>query len=157
MLNRVRRFVLVVAASVWQGGFVFYAAVVVPAGTELHGHFGQGLVTQRVTQPLNLLGLLAHLAYLWELLATPTPKRVRWALWAASVTLLGGLAAVHVQMDTLIGPTATADGFRGWHIAYLWLSTGQWAIAVALLWLQIGQPRPSYQGLQVPPPPPPPA
>jgi hypothetical protein len=140
VLARVRRFVLVVAASAWQGGFVFYAAVVVPAGTELHGHFGQGLVTQRVTHTLNLLGLLAHLAYLWELLATPGRKPTRWALWAASLLMLGGLAAVHVRMDGMVGPTATADGFRAWHVAYMWLSTGQWAIALVLLWLQVGKP-----------------
>ena len=134
-MPRLRRFLLLLAFAVWQGGFVFYAGVVVPTGTEVVGHFLQGLVTQRVTNALNVFGLLAHAAYLWELLATPGRKRVRWALWAASLILLGGLSAIHTVMDSLIGPVGVEGDFRRWHIAYLWLSTGQWVIALVLLWL----------------------
>ena len=138
-MTRFRRFVLAALFAVWQGGFVFYAAVVVPTGTELHGHFGQGLVTQRVTHALNLLGLACHAAYLWELLARKDRQRWRWGLWAASLGMLGGLAAVHLKLDALIHPAeGVAAGFRGWHIAYLWLSTGQWVIGAVLLWAEAG-------------------
>lgn len=136
-MPRLRRFVCLLAFAAWQGGFVFYAGVVVPVGTELHGHFGQGLVTQRVTNAINLLGLACHAASLWELLAVPGRKRFKWALWAGSLGVLGGLAAVHLKMDSLIDPVAgcTPPEFRGWHILYLWLSTAQWAAWMALAWL----------------------
>ena len=133
-MPRLRRFLLILTFAVWQGGFVFYAGVVVPTGTELHGHFGQGRVTQRVTNALNLLGLLAHAAYLWELLAAPGRKRLNWVLWGISLMMLGGLAAVHPVMDSLIGPTGVEGDFPNWHKLYLWLSTAQWAVAVVLLW-----------------------
>jgi hypothetical protein len=152
MLTRFRRFLLLGSVVVWQGGFVFYAGVVVPTGGELHGHFGQGLVTQRVTHWLNLFGLVCHVAYFWELMATKGPRflgaaapRVRWwkwSLWGASLAMLNALAFVHMRMDWLIdaGARTTGDGFRGWHIAYLWLSTAQWLIAAVLGWATVGPP-----------------
>jgi hypothetical protein len=147
MPARLRRFVLLVTAALWQGGFVFYAGVVVPVGTELHGHFGQGLVTQRVTNALNLFGLLCHVAYFWELLATKS-RRWKWGLWAVSLAMLNALALMHLKMDSLIDAEGrrVADGFRGWHIAYLWLSTGQWLIAGVLGWAAVGSPRPWGRG-----------
>jgi hypothetical protein len=140
-LTRLRRFVLLVTAAVWQGGFVFYAGVVVPAGTELHGHFGQGLVTQRVTNALNVFGLLCHAAYLWELVGSHERRKWKWILWAVSLAMLGGLVAIHAQMDALIDATGgrVGEGFRRWHIAYLWLSTGQWLIAAVLGWHTLGE------------------
>lgn len=143
MVPRLRRFVCLLAFAAWQGGFVFYAGVVVPVGTELHGHFGQGLVTQRVTNALNLLGLACHAAYLWELLAGER-SRLKWAFWAASLAVLGGLAAVHLKLDSLIDPAAggTPLEFRGWHILYLWLSTGQWAAWLVLAWELVSGGRP---------------
>lgn len=147
-LTRVRRFVLLTTAAVWQGGFVFYAGVVVPAGTELHGHFGQGLVTQRVTNTLNVFGLLCHAAYLWELIGSRERRKWKWALWAVSLAMLGGLVAIHARMDALIDATggSVADGFRRWHIAYLWLSTSQWLIAAVLGWHMMGEPRHDCRG-----------
>ena len=140
VLTPFRRFLLLVTFAVWQGGFVFYAAVVVPTGTELHGHFGQGLVTQRVTNWLNFFGLLCHVAYFWELRAREKASRWKWVLWGASLVLLNGLAFLHLKMDGMIDPGAgVADGFRGWHVAYLWLTTGQWVIAAVLGWAEVGK------------------
>lgn len=136
MLSCLRRFVLLLTFAVWQGGFVFYAGVVVPTGTELHGHFGQGLVTQRVTNALNIIALACHAAYLWELLGSKQRSKLRWGLWALSLAMLGGLTAIHWTMDSLIDPVGqgVAEGFRGWHITYLWLSTGQWVVWLVLGW-----------------------
>ena len=51
-----RRFLVLIALFFWQGGFTFYAAVVVPVGQQvLHSHLRQGFVTQQVTNYLNLL------------------------------------------------------------------------------------------------------
>ena len=42
-----RRFLVLIALFFWQGGFTFYAAVVVPVGQQvLHSHLRQGFVTQ---------------------------------------------------------------------------------------------------------------
>ena len=148
MLSRLRRFVLLLAFAVWQGGFVFYAGVVVPTGTELHGHFGQGLLTQRVTNVLNLLGLACHATYLWELIGSKQRSRLRWGLWAVSLATLVGLAAIHLTMDSLIDPEIGGVGneFRLWHKAYLWLSTGQWVVWLVLGWVAVGSPRPWGRG-----------
>ena len=148
MPARLRRFLLLSSAVVWQGGFVFYAGVVVPTGTELHGHFAQGLVTQRVTHWLNLFGLVCQVAYFWELMATQETRRWKWLLWGTSLAMLNALALVHLKMDWLIDTELrqTGDGFRGWHIAYLWLSTAQWLIAAVLGWATVNEPRPRGSG-----------
>ncbi|MCU0702412.1 MAG: hypothetical protein MUF18_00285 [Fimbriiglobus sp.] len=134
---------MLLAFALWQGGFVFYSAVVVPVGTDLNGAFAQGLVTQRVTHWLNLIGLACHGAYLWHLWAT-RGALWKWGLWVAGVALLGGLVAAHWRMDALLDTDTltTADGFRGWHIAYLWGSTAHWAIGLVLAWGTLMEPRP---------------
>lgn len=138
-MARLRRFVLILAFAAWQGGFVFYAGVVVPTGSGLLGHFRQGLVTQRVTNGLNLLGLACHAAYLWELLAVGERRKWRWGAWGASLLLLGGLAAVHLKLDSLIGSSEESlpAEFRRWHMLYLWASTIHWAVWLGLVWLTL--------------------
>lgn len=135
-----RRFLVFQAFLLWQGGFVFYSAVVVPVGTEVLGDaLRQGAITQRVTNWLNLTGVAWHLLFAWDVVAGADPNRrrtwARYGMWAVSLGLLGGLAVVHTKLDAVFdGDTiARADrpAFRGWHITYLWLSTGQWALALA--------------------------
>lgn len=141
-----RRFLVFQAFLLWQGGFVFYAAVVVPVGTTALGsELAQGLVTQRVTDWLNRIGLAWHAVMAWDTLADRDPSRRRaWArliLWAASLVLLAGLLAVHMKLDELLADGTILKGnrpaFRGWHITYLWISTGQWAVAAANAWLTL--------------------
>jgi len=55
-----RRLVLVLALMFWQGGFTFYASVVVPVGSDFLGsHVDQGWITRSVTNYLNLSGAVA--------------------------------------------------------------------------------------------------
>ena len=52
-----RRLLVLAAFAFWQGGFTFYAAVVVPVGTEVLGSsMEQGSITRRVTVYLNMAG-----------------------------------------------------------------------------------------------------
>ena len=45
-----RRLLLLIGLMFWQGGFLFYAAVVVPVGTRVLGsETEQGFITQSVT------------------------------------------------------------------------------------------------------------
>lgn len=136
----IRRFLVFQAFLLWQGGFVFYAGVVVPVGTEVFGDaLRQGAVTQRVTNWLNLIGVGWHLLFAWDLIAGADPSRRRtwwrYGLWAVSLVLLGGLAVVHTKLDAVFDGSSIAradrPAFRGWHITYLWLSTVQWVLALA--------------------------
>jgi hypothetical protein len=143
MPTRLRRFLVFQAFLCWQGGFVFYAGVVVPVGSELHGAFLQGLVTQQVTNWLAILGLGWHLLYAWELLAERDPSRRRarrrFAGWLVSLLLLGGLALVHRELDAILDADDTDDiAFRRWHITYLWGVTVQWLLALAQAWWTLG-------------------
>ena len=71
------RFLLVQSLLLWQGGFLFYASVVVPAGTVLLGKAGQGAITARVTDALNVLGLVGVALFALELSLTRDPDRRR--------------------------------------------------------------------------------
>jgi len=135
-----RRFLVFQAFLIWQGGFVFYAAVVVPIGTDQLGSaLAQGRITQHVTHALNVFGLLWHLLYAWELLASSDPHRrrarLRFVLWCFSIVFLGGLVLIHRELDSIIddSPDKIVERvlFARWHIAYLWLTTMHWLMALA--------------------------
>jgi len=142
-----RRFLVFQAFLLWQGGFVFYSGVVVPIGTEILGSpLDQGLVTQQVTNWLNRIGVIWHALFMWELFAEVDPsrwrKRWRIGLWAVSAVLMVALFTLHPYLDSQFVenaiPKANWRAFRTAHIAYLWVSTGQWVIGLVLAWLTIG-------------------
>jgi hypothetical protein len=139
----VRRFLVLQAFAVWQGGFVFYAGVVVPVGTAALGSAAlQADVTRPVTDWLNRLGWVWALVYAWDAWADPHPprRRVRWAGWLLAVELLVVLTLVHSRLDGLYdadGVIADKGRFRRWHVAYLWASTIQWVVALGLAWLAV--------------------
>jgi hypothetical protein len=101
----------------WQGGFLFYASVVVPIGTDLLGGArAQGVITARVTEWLNLAGLVC-------------------------LGLLGGLWFLHLILDYFMDPAGRVvqmrEPFRVAHGAYLWVSTAHWLMGLALAWLTL--------------------
>jgi hypothetical protein len=119
----------------WQGGFTFYAAVVVPVGQhELGSHLQQGFITRQVTNYLNLSGAIALILLGWDVAAATdrsTARRwARWATWMGMIITLLALTWLHghldqllnVEMRELLNPRA----FRTGHRWYLWLSTVQW-------------------------------
>jgi len=145
MLPRVRAFVLFQVWVVWQGGFAFYAAVVVPVGTDVLGSpAAQGFVTREVTGWLNLIGVAYHLALAWNLSAErgTADRRARVSLGAVSAFLLIALFAVHPVLDSFLDPIKKSvrepRAFYRWHIVYLWCSTVQWVLALAQAWLTLG-------------------
>ena len=68
-MSLVRRFLVIQALLLWQGGFLFYAAVVVPTGTEVLGSFEQGRVTRHVTNSMNVIGAVTLIILAWDQLA----------------------------------------------------------------------------------------
>ena len=128
-----RRFLVFQAFLFWQGGFVFYAAIVVPTGTEMLGSATQGLVTQRVTHWLNAFGILWHLLIFWDLRSHWS--RLRFRLWIVSFVFLISLIGLHIAMDEALVNRGTH--FRTMHILYLWISTFHWLIGLAMAWLSL--------------------
>ena len=93
VLTVLRRMALIVTLMFWQGGFMFYGAVVVPVGSEVLGsHREQGFVTRSVTNYLNGAGVLCLAVWCWDVFQgrRPVPKwnRIRWIVWAALAAAL---------------------------------------------------------------------
>ena len=139
-MQLLRRFLVIQAFMLWQGGFVFYAAVVVPIGTELSSARDQGFVTQQVTNWLNYFGVAWCVMYAWDC-ATARRARTRWMLWIINLQLLVLLFAIHNILDKQIDIDAyritDRTKFKDWHIAYLCISTAQWAISLLILAMSI--------------------
>ena len=142
----VRRFLAVFAFALWQGGFLFYSAVVVPVGSDVLGSPAeQGVVTRRVTHWLNLIGVAALTATAWEQARTrdPDPRRMhaRWWTWAVLFACQYLLFFLHMLLDAFMSPdgrqVVIGPPFRPVHRMYLWTSTIQWAAALVLMWLML--------------------
>lgn len=134
-----RRFLVVAALMFWQGGFTFYAAVVVPAGQAVLGsHLQQGMITRVVTHFLNLAGAVCLLPLAWDGLRSDDPeiwrRRLRWAAWWGMTVTLAILFGLHNQLDQLLDPAAGMildyQPFRSGHRVYLWISTIQWGFGL---------------------------
>lgn len=140
-----RRFLALIALFFWQGGFTFYAGVVVPVGQEIFGSSRQGFVTRQVTVYLNLAGAAALLVLLWDLWAARGAskwlRRSRWLMWAGMLLALLWLYRLHGQLDELLVVKGRiildADTFHVRHRLYLWISTVQWAWGLLYLFASL--------------------
>jgi hypothetical protein len=135
-MTTLRRFIVIQALMLWQGGFLFYAAFVVPTGAKvLGGAFEQGRITQFVADTMNWVGLAAIVVFAWELLhAPPRPgslKRLLWITWLVMAAGLASLFSIRLQLLELVDfeDSTFPDRrlFHFWHRIYLWISTLQWA------------------------------
>jgi hypothetical protein len=140
-----RRFLVVAALMFWQGGFTFYAAVVVPIAQERLGHVGQGFITQNVTNYMNFAGAVTLGLLAWDAAVSGDRHRLRrwgrWASWVAMAVLLGVLVWLHVVMDAHMdveaGALRSGQEFRPIHRKYLWVSTAQWGFGIAYILLML--------------------
>src|ERR1700722_8389628 len=138
-----RRLLLLWLFMFWQGGFLFYAAVVVAVGSDvLGGDFAQGLITRHVTSWLNLIGLIVLLAWIGDL-AVERGSRLkrRWAVWCFLLLCLAALAWLHPRLDALIDVdhdrVLSRTEFRFWHRWYLHISTVQWLGSIVFTFLTL--------------------
>ncbi len=141
LLVLTRRLVLLVALMFWQGGFLFYAGVVVPVGAEVLGsHAAQGWIKRVVTNYLNVGGVLALALWMWDLTASRV-GRIGWILWALLAIQQAGLLGLHVALDGLLDPVMQhireRPTFYSLHRWYLILSGLQWLLALALTLLTL--------------------
>src|SRR5262245_45518963 len=127
-MSTLRRFLVIQALLVWQGGFFFYAAVVVPVGASVHGAIAQGMVTRHVTNWMNGIGLVAMVVLAWDQWANGDSRRfnrLRWGLWAVLAGGLFALALVHVRVDAYFDASIDYQTFYFWHRIYLIVATIQ--------------------------------
>ncbi len=133
-----RRFLVLQAFLLWQGGFVVYGGVVVPIGAGVLGSETlQGFVTQRVTLWLNGFAALWCVALAWDCLAVRGDALRGWlvAICAAGVlTLIGLHAAMDAHLDAEDMKVLDRAAFARLHVAYLCVSTLHWLLALVVAW-----------------------
>jgi hypothetical protein len=136
------RFVVLQVLLLWQGGFLFYTAVVVPTGTKLLGAAGQGAITARVTDAMNAIGAVALAALALELRFTRDPNAHRtarrWWAWGFALLCRGVLIYLHTLLDYFMDDARrrvmVVPPFYPVHRMYLWVITVQWLACVLLTW-----------------------
>jgi hypothetical protein len=131
-----RRYLVLIALMFWQGGFTFYAAVVVPVGTAVLGDSAlrQGFITRRVTVWLNLTAAVALGVLALDLVLCRDRSRGRFRarllVWVFMALCQGLLFWLHGTLDALLQEKGRIvldpDRFRPAHRLYLWTHTVQW-------------------------------
>ncbi len=118
--------------GLWWGGLCFYAAIVVPIGTQEIGALGQGFITQQVTQWHN--GLSSVFIIMLFVEAARKRSRALWVLVSLAAVLNVALIAWHYQLTSMMDfqcircPT----GFYAAHALYLWLTAAEWMIGLLI-------------------------
>lgn len=138
-----RRFVVLFALMFWQGGFMFYGGVTVPImRVQLEGRPERGLVTQHVTQWMNLIGTLALLAMFADTWASKLPKkRKRWIAWLVAALPHPIVIFLHAELSRQMAVPgfhqSDMGGFFIWHKVYLLNNTLQWLGGMAFVALSL--------------------
>src|SRR5262245_14641364 len=134
-MQMLRRVLVGGALMFWQGGFTFYAGVVVPVGQDVVGsHRQRGFITRRVAPFPNLAGPGGLRPRAWAAAASRATSarryRLRWLAFAGLVISLGLLAWLLPRLDELLDPDAgrvlDRSSFGTGHRLYLLVSTAQW-------------------------------
>lgn len=121
---------------IWQGGFFFYAAIVVPIGTDVIGGFDQGRVTRHVTEWMNLIGIGTLCMMLMDHIVSRRQQRLnilRWICWF--VMVIGLVASMLIHPLLVRQVEAMLDDyphFYWWHETYLIIATVIWGMC--LVW-----------------------
>lgn len=125
--------------SLWIGSFTFYAAIVVPIGTEVLGKTSQGFVTQQVAYWINGFSLVIVAFLLADLLRQHGACRIClasfFALQTCTLVFLHGKLSGYLSFQGL--GVAEPEVFYEWHRGYLIVSSLQWATAIASVALLI--------------------
>jgi hypothetical protein len=141
-----RRLLVLSALCFWTGGFTFYASVVVPVGAEVLGsHREQGYITQKVSNYMNLAGVVALPLFAWEVASSRDPSRrrrlARWLAWLGMGLTLAILVGLHPTLDAILAHAKSSrfdsPAFRPVHRLYLWTTTVQWGFALTYLLLSV--------------------
>jgi hypothetical protein len=132
----VRRFLVLTALTVWVGGFTFYGAVVVPVGLHEIGVKQQSRVTGPATFWLNVVGAVALVPFVWDVLrcgdASVRRQGVRWVSWAGMALTLAVLFWLHrfLTLHVAAGLPSSDPAFRAVHWSYLGVGAFQWVCSL---------------------------
>ncbi len=113
-----RRYLTLCALLFWQGGFLFYTAVVIPvAGRVLEGKLHlRAQITGEATKWLNGVGVAVLALLLWDVAssvdASARRNRGRGGSWAVLFITLAALFALHYWMDRLDPPDGAGPSDR---------------------------------------------
>jgi hypothetical protein len=140
-----RRFLVLAVLLFWQGGLTFYGAVVIPIGARILGsHRSQAVITREVVQVATVAGLLALVAFFWDVLATR--DSTAWRRHGRQCLAMGvaftwvALSCLQLILDRRFDPDSLdvedLASFRQLHRLYLWVNAVQWVLC--LLYLLIG-------------------
>jgi hypothetical protein len=140
------RLLLGFAIMLWQGGFTFYALVVVPIGSRHFGVTEQGFVTRDVTVWLNRVGVLAIAIGLGDAIACRRHRRWRTCLLGIVAVLQLVIMYDHHRLDQHLDAASytvtDSAAFYSLHAIYLIISAIQWLfmLAFAAITLSAWQP-----------------
>ncbi len=141
-----RRFLVLIALMFWQGGFLFYASVVVPISTRILGSASrQGFITREVTSYLNLAAAAGLALLAWDVMGTRDASRLRYrtrfGLWLFMVLCQVLLFIMHTHLDGMMELKGRIihdlESFRPMHRLYLWTHTFQWGAALIFIALML--------------------
>ena len=153
------RILLLIAYSVFWGGLTFYTGIVVRISHDvLADSMVGGLITQRVTEWLQISGAVTAVLMLWNtVLVTKVSRKYGFALAVCCMVLicsLIGLVIVHTQLDAVIDVDAVGisnrDAFTIGHRRYNQLTTVEWISSFAYLivtvaaWRQVDSKLPHF-------------
>ena len=99
---KIAPFLTIITFALWWGGFTFYAAWVIPTAHEVTGnHILTGMITQRVSNVLNVL-ITVFIAVSMVTFYVEKRKKRQWI--PLSIIALGLLVLVvlHPKMDTFV-------------------------------------------------------
>jgi hypothetical protein len=142
-----RRYLSLCALLFWQGGFLFYAVVIIPiAGRALESNLHlRALITGEATNWLNGVGVVVLALLLWDVAssvdASRWRNRGRGVCWAVQFLALAGLFGLHYWLDLLdppggAGPTNRAV-FGAVHDFYVGVALIQSVAALVYLGLTL--------------------
>ena len=140
-----RRFAVICAVALWIGGFTFYSSFAIPAATEQLGSAREaGFITQKVTNSLNVCGVIAlgflfwNVGAVWRAMSTRERHALGWTLGLltiADITLLLLHPQLEARLDMATQTILPKRNFYAYHRAYLWISTAQWGVALLHVWI----------------------
>ena len=136
--HRLWRFTMMVTLVMWWGGLTFYSAIVVPLGIEQIGGTEQGLLTQRVTIRLNIVGTIVGSLLLIDALWRK-PRNHQAVAASALLGMQAWLWFMHTRLSRLLDTASlsevSGDSFYHEHRIYLWVTAAQWLVGLASLWI----------------------
>jgi arginine exporter protein ArgO len=138
-LRPIQQYASVAAIVLWLGGFTFYASIVVPIGEQVVGGLPQGYVTQRVTDRINVIGLVMILMIAADIWGhrKHMAKPILWARLVSATVFAVGLVMLvflHDQMDLLLDMETKSrpdrSVFKPMHQRYQMTMTFMWLATV---------------------------